>query len=268
MVRQFYYDLYRNINQGQRKSSLKAKNFFTRVSYRLIKSKRKGSFHQNCLNLCLNQSKIMQKSNFKEWTLDKIDDTFGLKQIHNSSILAELLAFEHQPDAYETRYLSYLSQNYATLGGDDWNEVELENKLISPVIVFSDIANEKYSYFLERELTATIGDYELTGRVDGMIASGYRNPKVPYFCLNEYKRQTDPNGDPRGQALIAMLVAQRLNDNKKPIFGSYVIGRDWFFMTLVNNEYAISKDFSCVGAEIFDIYRILKGLKVQIGKLI
>lgn len=210
----------------------------------------------------------MQKSNFIEWTLDKIEDTFGLKQVRRLAILEELLAHEYQADAYETRYLSHLSENYVALGGDDWNEVELENKFISPLIVFSDIANEKYSYFLERELSVTINEYELIGRVDGMIATGFRNPKVPYFCLNEYKRQTDPNGDPRGQALIAMLSAQRLNEDKKPIFGSYIIGRDWYFMALVGNEYAISKDFSCVANEIFDIYRILKGLRVQIEKII
>lgn len=215
----------------------------------------------------------MQKSNFKEWTLDKIDDTFGLQQVRRLPILEELLAHEHQADDYEKRYLLNLSETYLALGGDSWNEVELENKFISPLIVFSEIANQKYSYFLERELSATINDYELNGRVDGMIATGYRNPKVPYFCLNEYKRQTDPNGDPTGQALIAMLVAQHLNDNKnrnddRPIFGSYIIGRDWYFMALVGKEYAISKDFSCVANEVFDIFRILKGLKIQIEKLI
>ena len=210
----------------------------------------------------------MQKSDFKEWTLDKIDDAFGLRQERRLPILEELLAFEYQADDYETRYLSGLSENYIVLGGDDWNEVELENKIISPIIVFSDIANQQYSYFLERDLAVTIDDYELSGRVDGMIATGYRNPKVPYFCMNEYKRQTDPNGDPKGQVLIAMLVAQQLNENTKPIFGSYIIGRNWCFMALVGKEYAVSKDFSCVDDEIFDIHRMLKSLKVQIDKLI
>jgi hypothetical protein len=210
----------------------------------------------------------MIRSNFKEWTLDKIDDAFGLQQVRRLPILEELLAFEYQADAYETRYISHLSETYIELGGDSWNEVELENKFISPMIVFSDISNQKYSYFLERELSTTIGEYQLNGRVDGMIATGYRNPKVPYFCLNEYKRQTDPDGDPTGQALIAMLSAQNLNENRKPIFGSYIIGRAWYFMALVGKEYAISKDFSCVDDEVFDIYRILKGLKVQIEKLI
>jgi hypothetical protein len=215
----------------------------------------------------------MIKSNFREWTLDKIDDAFGLQQVRRLPILEELLAYEYQADAYETRYLTHLSETYIELGGDSWNEVELENKLISPLIVFSDISNQKYSYFLERELATTINEYQLNGRVDGMIATGFRNPKVPYFCLNQYKRQTDPDGDPTGQALIAMLVAQDLNENKNrnadlPIFGSYIIGRAWYFMVLVGKQYAISKDFSCVDDEVFDIYRILKGLRVQIDKLI
>ncbi len=210
----------------------------------------------------------MKKSNFREWTLDSIEETFGLLQVRSLPILDELLAYQYETDAYERRYLTQLQEEYITLGGDDWNEVELENKFISPIIVFSGIQNKGFSYFLEREMSETINDVELSGKVDGMIATGFRNPKKPYFCLNEYKRGTDPNGDPKGQALIAMLVAQRQNDNQKCIFGSYIIGRNWCFMALVGNEYAISSDFSGVDDEIFDIFRILKSLRVQIEKLI
>jgi hypothetical protein len=215
----------------------------------------------------------MIKSNLRDWTLDTIEESFGLLQVRSLPILDELLAHKHEADSYEQRYLGSLREDYLMLGGDDWNEVELENKLISPLIVFSGISNQKYSYFLERELGATINDIELSGRVDGMIASGFRNPKKPYFCLSEYKRGTDPNGDPKGQALIAMLVAQHLNhdanrNDDRPIFGSYIIGRNWCFMALVGKEYAISTDFSCVDDEIFDIFRIMKGLRVQIEKLI
>ena len=210
----------------------------------------------------------MKNSNFRDWTLDKIDDSFGTTQVDELPILNELLNFEYQVDDFETRYLKMLSKDYSTLGGDNWNEVELENKIISPIIVFSEIQNKKFSYFLERNLSTTILEFELSGRVDGMIATGFRSPKVPYFCLNEYKRQTDPDGEPQGQALIAMLVAQKLNNNEKPIYGSYVIGRNWYFMALVGNEYAISKDFSCVDDEIFDIFRILKSLRVQIEKIL
>jgi hypothetical protein len=210
----------------------------------------------------------MQKSNFREWTLDKIDEAFGLSQVNALPILDELLAFEYNLDDFEERYLSILRKNYLNYGGDNWNEAELENKLISPIIVFSEMDSKNFAYFLERELAITIDEYELSGKVDGMIATGFRSPKKPYFCLNEYKRGTDPNGDPQGQALIAMLVAQKLNNNHKPIFGSYVIGRHWYFMALVGTEYAISTDFSSVDEGLFDIYKILKGLKFQIEKML
>jgi hypothetical protein len=209
----------------------------------------------------------MIQTGFKEWTLDKIEDSFGLKQVFQMDLLDEILAFHYEIDDFETKYLGQL-QSHFILGGDDWNEVELENKFISPMIVFAGKPNEIYSYFLERDLSANIGEYSLLGRVDGMIATGFRSPKKPYFCLNEYKRGTDPNGDPKGQALISMLVARELNENKNPIFGCFVIGRNWYFMVLEGNKYAISKDFSCVDDEIFDIFRTLKSLNYQIEKII
>jgi hypothetical protein len=185
----------------------------------------------------------MKKSNFKEWSLDKIDLTFGLRQVKTLPILEQLLAFEYEPNEVQKIMLCQYRDDYVSLGGDDWNEVELENKIISPIIVLSGIQNEEFSYFLERELSITIDDYELSGKVDGMIATGFRSPRSPYFCMNEYKRGTDPDGDPKGQALIAMLVAQHLNDNKnqntnQSIFGCYIIGRTWYFMALAGKEYA------------------------------
>lgn len=203
---------------------------------------------------------IIQKSNFREWTLDKIDEAFNTKQVWQMNALDELLAFEYTPNEMETWFLKELQSVY-NLGGDNWNEVELENKFISPLIVVAKLNDERFSYFLERDLQVIIDDYDLSGKVDGMIASGFRNPKKPFFCLKEYKRQTDPNGDPVGQAMIAMLVAQTLNNNNNPVYGCYVIGRSWNFMALVGKEYAISNVYTCTTDELLDIFRILKGLK-------
>jgi hypothetical protein len=209
----------------------------------------------------------MISKNFREWTLDSIEEAFGLKQVFQMDLLDELVSFEYSPTEVDTIILKKL-QSHFHLGGDDWNESELENKFISPMIVMAETATEQYSYFLEREMSATIGEYNLSGKVDGMIATGFRNPKKPLFCLNEYKRGTDPNGDPKGQALIAMLVAQYLNENSHPVFGCYVIGRTWYFMVLQGSKYAISKDYSCADKEIFDIFRILKSLNVQIQRIL
>jgi hypothetical protein len=209
----------------------------------------------------------MIQSNFKEWTLDKIDDAFGLEQVFDSLTLNRLVSFEYEIDDFERRYLKQ-QQSHFLLGGDEWNEVELENKFISPLIMFAGVANKNFSYFLERNLSATIGQYQLAGRVDGMMASGFRSPKKPYFCMSEFKKGTDPDGDPKGQALIAMLVAQALNENKHPIFGCYIIGRIWYFMVLEGSQYCISNDYSCADEEIFDIFRILKSLNHEIEVII
>jgi hypothetical protein len=206
----------------------------------------------------------MIESDFREWTLDKIDETFGLAFVDTLPSLSSLINFEYEIDEIEKLHLEKLSYNYRMFGGDYHNEAELMSKIISPLIVLSEIQNQSFSYFINRNLTVNIDDYELSGRVDGMIASGFRNPKKPYFCMNEYKKETDPNGDPKGQALIAMLSAQALNDDKNPIYGCYIVGRMWVFMALEEKKYAFSKSFTVDDDEIFDIYRILKSLKWHI----
>jgi hypothetical protein len=207
----------------------------------------------------------MQKSDFREWDLDKLDATFGLRQARTHPVLSAWLAMPYALDEFERKVLLGL-QKTLLLGVDSWNEVELENKFISPLIVFADFDNEQFAYFLERELRGIVGNYDLGGRVDGLIASGFRSPHQPYFCLSEYKKQREPEGDPAAQALVAMLVAQELNGHQMPVYGSYIIGRDWYFMILEGQAYCISQDYSAAQDQIFDIYRILQGLKQIILK--
>jgi hypothetical protein len=210
----------------------------------------------------------MKKVNFRDWSVEKVEDAFGLKQVFKTNLLDTVLSFQYEIADYERKTLVRLQNNYMRRGGEDWNEVELANKFISPVIVLSELDDDRFNYFLERDLAINIGDYELVGKVDGMIATGFRSPKKPYFCLNEYKKESDPNGDPRGQVLIAMLVAQELNQDGKPIYGLYVVGKYWRFVILVGNHYAFSNTFVSDKGDIFDIYKILKGLRHEIEALL
>ena len=106
------------------------------------------------------------------------------------------------------------------------------------------------------------------GNPDSVIASGRRSPKKPYFCFHEFKRQHETKGDPAGQCLAAMLVAQELNEHKHPIYGCYVQGLDWFFMILEGKEYCISNGYMATRDDIFDIFRILKALKQIVIRLV
>ncbi len=207
----------------------------------------------------------MIKSNFREWTSDRIDETFGTKQIDSHPALDSWLAFEYELKEWEKIALLTV-QKPLIKGAVGWNEVELENKFISPMFMLAGVYGDNFGYFLERDLAANIDDYELSGRVDGMVASGVRNPKKPFFCLNEYKRLTDPDGEPQGQVLMAMLVAQQHNNTPTvPLHGCYIIGKFWNFIVLEGKNYAISPTYTADADDIYEIFRILKGLTASVA---
>lgn len=206
----------------------------------------------------------MQTATFKEWTLTKLDDAFGLSQILDNECKTwkhwQEIASQIKIDEADKQILLNL-QEPLQWGGKAWNEVELENKFISPVIMSVRIDDRTIGYFLERPLKGIVGDYELSGIVDGMIATGFRDPKMPFFCMHEYKRSVDNDGQPDAQALAAMLVVREMNEIKKPIYGLYVVGLIWNFMVLNGNEYCISRNYDSSTEEIFTIFQMLKALK-------
>lgn len=202
----------------------------------------------------------MKTATFKEWDLDGLDEAFGLTQQLNSELLTQWENNNEEITEFEKQTLLNL-QEPLLWAGRSWNEFELENKFISPVIMTAKIDNRKISYFLERPLSCVIGDYQLSGIVDGIIASGARNPHTPYFCLHEYKRSAENQGTPDGQVLAAMLVAREINNNKLPIYGLFVVGLIWNFVVLQGNDYCISKHYNADDEEIFVIFKMLKALK-------
>ncbi len=209
----------------------------------------------------------MKKATFKDWTLTSLEKTFALTQVFDTDYpwLKNWQDTETEINDFEKHLILDLQQPLIW-AGKSWNEVELENKFISPLIMAAKFDDRKIGYFLERNLTGIVGDHELSGVVDGMIATGFRDPDIPLFCMHEYKRSIEHQGSPDAQALAAMLVARELNNNDKPIYGLYVVGLIWNFMVLNGNEYCISKDYKSDNEEVFSIFKMLKALKQIIQK--
>ena len=156
-------------------------------------------------------------------------------------------------EVYQTRLLENI---------DIWNEQELSLGFIGPIL---NLVQFKIPYrlnlFAQRPISNTIDGYELIGKPDGLLASGFQEPEIPYFSFHEYKKEIDSSGDPAGQNLAAMLIGQSYNDDQHPIYGCYVVGRNWFFMVLQGKQYAISKTYSADSKEILEIVKILKALR-------
>lgn len=105
--------------------------------------------------------------------------------------------------------------------------------------------------------------------MDLVIARGWASPKAPFFFLQELKKEMEAKNDPVAQLLLAMLVVQSQSEDKKAIFGGYIIGRNWDFAILKNRSYSISEAYSATDKEeIVEITKILKALKRRIEKRI
>jgi len=202
----------------------------------------------------------MQKATFKDWTLTTLEDAVGIKQIWQSELLEQWERADIEINEFERNSLLNFQKSLIR-GGRAWNDAELKSKCISLVILTAGIDDEKIGYFLERPLSSIVGDYQLSGIVDGMIATGFREPKKPYFCFHEYKRSIENQGTPDAQVLAAMLVAREQNQNKHPIYGLFVVGLNWNFIVLTGNDYCISKTYQADDEEIFAIFKMIKLLK-------
>jgi hypothetical protein len=202
----------------------------------------------------------MEKITFLECSLTKLDKWFGIRQVDTMHTLSAWLEMPYVLSEDEKRSLLKL-QRKLNKNLMHWNEYELAAHFIGPIFSFVDYTTAYFNDFGERIISATINNIELTGKPDGIIASGFREPEQPFFCFHEYKPETDPYGDPYGQCLAAMLVGQALNENLQPIYGCVVKGADWNFLLLEGKQYTISRRFVADGEMLFDIFRILHSLK-------
>ncbi|MFN0203533.1 MAG: hypothetical protein ACKVTZ_18550 [Bacteroidia bacterium] len=204
---------------------------------------------------------------FGSFTFEQVEDLFQIEKEDSLPLLTEWLSATYLVDDFEkhalTRLKTHLLKQVLA-----WNEDELKMFFIGPLIELCEVETKDFKAFTQRFLSATINSIEVNGRVDFMIAKGKRTAKAPYFCIHEYKQEIDNEGEPLGQVLIAMLAAQTLNENKFPILGAYIVGRNWFFIVLDDKKYAVSRLYDATENDIFDIFAILQKSKEIIQRFI
>ena len=201
------------------------------------------------------------KKSFRDCTLTFMDKTFKMRQIKTITALTDWIDAPNEINDFEEKQLIQL-RSLLEFNVHNWNEYELDTHCIGPIFSMVNFSSYEFNHFQQRDFGGVVENYELSGKPDSMVASGRREPEMPYFAFQEYKKELDPNGDPAGQALAAMLIAQQMEEDTKPMYGCYVVGSSWKFIALdTNKTYAISPIYDALSDEIFDILRILKNLK-------
>ena len=193
-------------------------------------------------------------------------ENFGIEQLDTTAIplLREWIAVDMSNKKLNDaeNYMFNMAHKKLIKNMSFWNEEELKMNFISMIIALAEFEDPIKSYY-DREMSAMVEGVFLSCKADMLLSKGIKELiKTPYFFLHEYKREKKYSGDPIGQMLGGMLIAQAQNNNGKPIYGCYVQGRFWFFSILESKQYVISKAFDASEKEeALQIVFILRQLK-------
>jgi hypothetical protein len=203
---------------------------------------------------------------FAKWTIEEVEETFNVVLQKQSSILEHWLAVRSSPSREAAEQLAGLREKL-TDHVWDWNELELTVKFIGPLLSIVNFDQENYQSFMNRSISVSYKADTLGGTVDFVVAGGKRSPKKPFFFIHEHKREKDSSDDPLGQLMIAMVAAQKINNDGNPVYGAYVMGRYWNFVVLKELEYSVSLSYDATKDELNDILGILENTKAIIEEL-
>ena len=205
----------------------------------------------------------MKKRTFDSFNTDELDELFGLRRVKQLPVLQQWITASHPAEAdYAARIVRL--QSLLTDNADAWNEDELKIFFIGPFINEAELHTDNFKPFTQRAMSISLPEkeIEMLGKVEFMLAQGRINPKKPFFFLHEYKQERRRETDPLAQVLIAMLAARAYNQHDYPDYGCYVVGRLWFFVIAIGNEYAVSPSYDATNKdEIFQIFSILREVK-------
>ncbi|MCS7086561.1 MAG: hypothetical protein NZ534_10870 [Bacteroidia bacterium] len=151
------------------------------------------------------------------------------------------------------------------LNFDVWNEMDLRTMFIGPIISLVHFQGEGFSSFSNRTISAIVGEYEIFGEADWMVATGRAEPESPFFFLHEYKRDSPEGSEPMAQLLAAMSVARVRNGGEHPVYGCLVSGCIWRFVLLCDKRYGVSVSYDAADpTELPAIWSILSETKNRI----
>ncbi len=193
--------------------------------------------------------------------LSIIAETFKLERSGKCEHLEKWINQSYEFTESEEKLLNEVHAEMVE-SSDYLNEEEIKIRLIAPLFQIANIDEEnKVRVFYERSLSAEIDEYQLSVICDCMVASStiFKTPTHPYFFLQEFKKAKGEKCDPEAQMLVAMLAAQKANNDGQTIYGGFLIGSIWRLATLVNNSYCTSRQLSATNKE--DLKQIVSTLR-------
>lgn len=230
-------------------------------------------------------SEAKNSKSFKDWSQDDLE--FALGVVRTLKMPVEMkgwisLAKQMTLTEAEKESLKEL-RDLADEEIDGWNETELREFFLMDLIKMVNFRLPEYKInrFAERYISTIVQGIKMYGFVDFIVAKGKKKHQQPFFFIHEYKQEEGGSNDARGQLVSTMVASQNLNKKPPkadlfnpspnhyykdmPLYGLYLLGRFWFFVTLKGKKYYVSKaaDISDL-EELFYITKMLKAQKQMI----
>jgi hypothetical protein len=195
------------------------------------------------------------------YDLSLIVKTFDIQVVRESSVLQEWLSARYEFDNVEQANVDALFAEAEEDGGY-WNEEELKINFVGAVFRLAKVnVRDRIKVFYERPLAAEVQGHPLAVIADCLVATPlpFNTPSNPYFFLQEFKKRKGDKHDPEAQMLTAMLIAQEINKDNKPVFGGYLIGQNWNFTLLDGTTYSQSRQYDATRRE--ELHQIVFALR-------
>ena len=205
--------------------------------------------------------KSYNSSNIK---FSDLEDIVKLTPQYDEKKFDEWFNYVYEINETENKFFEDLIEKHRLLL-NSYFEDTLKMKFIGPILNLVDFNAEYLHDWYHASLSGEINGVEIKGFTDYMVASGTRDPRKPYFFIQEFKPSI-PDKDPEIQLLAEMLVT--IEKNQTNIMrGGYIVGQNWRFVILEKIgenqfEYFLSKQFDALDlADLKKIYIILQAVK-------
>ncbi len=202
--------------------------------------------------------------NFSNIKFSDLENLVQIKPQYNEGQFDEWFNYQYEINEAENNFFEKLIEKHILLL-NSYFEDTLKAKFIIPILNLVDFNAEYLHDWYHASLSGEINGVEIKGFTDYMVASGTRDPRKPYFFIQEFKPSI-PDKDPEVQLLAEMLVT--IEKNQTNIMrGGYIIGRNWNFIILEKVQdnkfkYVVSPPFDALNlADLKKIYIILQAVK-------
>ncbi len=196
------------------------------------------------------------------WTTGLVVKTFALTRVNEGfDLLEDWLKVENDLNEVELVELERLRKKLMPRI-NAWNEETLKMKFIAFILDLVDYDIVPFEGLFETEMSAIVEGKSLKVITDFTVAKVTEDlVEQPYFYFHEYKPRKKSK-DPIAQVLLAMIIAEALNQNDEPIYGCHVIGENWYFMVMHQRHFSISNGYNAANSnDLQTILLILKKFK-------